>query len=203
MALGIDVSQYQGKIQWGEVAKSGRKFAICRVADGVKHLDMTFAENAAGAAKAGMAVGGYLFWRAESTPEDQAALLCSQAAKEGWLPPCIDFEHQDVSKLQRKEVRERLLATARKVQEIAGACMIYSSVSWWDIFMRPGDEKGLFLWVAHYGVERPTLPTHWGRYDFWQFTSDGKVPGISGKVDENRFSGDELALRQLCDRVCR
>ncbi len=199
---GIDVSKYQPRVDWKAVAASGKRFAIVRVADGVKHLDERCGQHIQGAQEVGLLVGAYLFWRADASPEDQAALLCSQ----GWrldLPPVLDAEATSDRGLPRELVRERLHRTIEAAEAAAGRCMISTAASWWNDWMGP-QPMDVPLWAAHYGVERPWVPTSWHRdgWCFWQHTGTGRCPGLEGDVDLNFWSGTPEQLAAFASSRC-
>lgn len=199
---GIDVSKYQPRVDWKAVAASGKRFAFVRVADGVKHLDEACGRHLQGAQEAGLLVGAYLFWRADASPEEQAALLCSQGGRLH-LPPVLDAEATSDRGLPRELVRDRLRKTIEAVEAAAGRCMLYTAAGWWETWMGP-QPVGVPLWVAHYGVERPMVPTSWHRdgWRFWQHSGTGRCPGIEGHADLNVWSGTPDELEAFAGSRC-
>ncbi|HZS37153.1 MAG TPA: GH25 family lysozyme [Polyangia bacterium] len=193
---GIDVSTYQGEIDWTRVKKAGVAFAFARVSDGVDTVDDRFAANFAAMRRAGVRRGAYQFFRAGADARAQADLAISTVKRLGGadLPLVADVETDDGEKLE--VLAARLTAWLRRVERRTGARpIIYTSPS----MGRKLDAKfGAWrLWIAHYEVECPTLPDAWKRWHFWQHSSTGKVDGIAGRVDLDLFAGTLTQLRRL------
>lgn len=199
---GIDVSSYQGTIDWAKVAGAGKRFAIVRASGGSLDIDATYAANRTGARAAGLAVGAYHFANPDSVSGDalrEAAWFLRYATPaRGDLVPALDLErNMDLTTggLQRW-VRTWLGA----VEASTGVKpMIYTTPSFWQQQM--GDTRAFadagytVLWIAHWGVTSPTVPgAGWGGngWTFWQYSSRGSVPGIAGKVDLDRYRGSAL-----------
>jgi lysozyme len=204
--IGVDVSVHQGRLReenWKRAAAAGVRFAWARVADGMTHLDDTFGENVQGMQAAGVLAGGYLFFRATRDPLEQARLLVSQAARLD-LPPALDCEERSDMGLPREVVREKVRLCLEEIERLAGRVIVYTAIGWWEPWMGP-QPMPYDLWVAHYGVERPRIPTAFlaQGWRFWQESPKGIVDGLprSG-VDLNRWAGTEEELRRYCGRTC-
>ncbi len=202
---GVDVSAHQGRISpesWRQAHAAGIRFAWARVADGVAHLDPTVGENIQNAREAGLLAGGYLFFRASRDPEEQAALLLGQAADLD-LPPVLDCEAGSQMDLPVELVRQRVKACLDAIDRGAGRVLVYTAIGWWETWM--GTSPSPYdLWVAHYGVQRPSIPTAFHRqgWRFWQQSGSATVPGFKGKVDLNVWRGTEDELLRYCGRAC-
>jgi lysozyme len=192
---GIDVSEFQGSINWGQVAASGRGFAIARVSDGTGHPDPTFAANWEGIKAAGMVRGVYQFFRASEDPTAQANIVVNAIGSiaPGDLPPVADVEVMDG---QSGATLVAHLATWLNVIEarLGVTPMIYSAPGFWDPLPSTGQFAGEALWVANWQVICPDTPTPWGGWAFWQYADDGSVPGIAGAVDLDEFNGASATL---------
>jgi lysozyme len=190
---GIDVSDYQGTVDWPEVARAGIAFAFAKATEGVSFVAKTFADNWSGMRAAGIARGAYHFFRPSADPEAQANHFLSTVHLElDDLPPALDVEVRDgvdagafVDRAKRwLDVVER--STERKP-------IVYCSPAFWQALGSPSLSDNP-LWVANYGVSSPTIPGDWTAYTFWQYSSGGSIGGITGSVDLNVFNGDADGL---------
>ena len=198
---GIDVSVYQGDIDWPRVAGAGVRFAIVRVGDGLGH-DSKFQRNWDGAKAAGITRGVYQFFRSDDDPIAQADILIDAVGhlEPGDLPPVADVESTDgVSNATRAA---RLQQWLDHVEAALGVVpLIYTGGYFWqDNVAR--DFSRYPLWHAGYtgGTCPSTVADQWPAWTFWQFSSTGRVAGISGDVDENRFNGSLDDLHRFARR---
>lgn len=181
--LGIDVSYYQGDISWLRVKRSGVEFAFIRAYDGVDVFDTQFIANWTGAKKVGIQRGAYQFFRPELSPIDQAdkviQLLRNYGA--GELPPVIDVE--TTGGLPPQTVAARAKAWVDRVRsELKVEPIVYTNPGMWRL--RPATELASQpLWLAHYTTACPELAQPWTEWRYWQYSDNGRVPGISGPVD--------------------
>ena len=199
---GIDVSYYQGNIDWAAVAGSGVQFAIIRTSDGLGYRDSKFAQNWAGARANGVTRGVYQFFRSDEDPIAQAELMLSTmgALEPGDLPPTVDVESTDgVDNATRAA---RLQQWLDHVEAALGVTpFIYTGGYFWQDNVGR-DFSRYPLWHAGYtgGTCPSSVANQWSDWTFWQFGSTGRVPGISGNVDENRFNGSLQQLQDLAGR---
>ena len=207
---GIDVSHWQGTINWPLVAKAGKQFAFLKASDGLlltdgtMFVDTTYPTNRAQARAAGIPVGAYHFARPDATPGDAIAeadhFVDTAAPATGDLPPVLDLEVS--GGLTTTPLQAWVQAFMDRVYErtgIRGA--IYVSPSFWSTYM--GNTATLALngyqvvWIAHWTTaSQPTMPaSNWAGegWTFWQYTSSGTVSGISGSVDLDRYRYKDLA----------
>ena len=189
---GIDVSKYQGNIDWGAVAASGINFAIIRVgyrgsSSGALVQDPYFKKNISGATKAGIKVGLYFFTQAVNEAEavEEASMAMSLAS--GYkvtYPIFIDTESASggrangLSKSARTAVVKAFCQTVRNGGYKAG---VYASKSWYANQLNASALNGYCIWVAQYN----SSCTYSVKYDMWQYSSKGSVSGIKGNVDMN------------------
>jgi lysozyme len=197
--LGIDVSSYQGPIDWKRVRRAGIGFAFARVSDGLDVVDERFAANFVGMRRAGIRRGAYQHFRASVDPKRQADLLVRSVLRLGRpdLPLVADVETDDG--MSADDVRARLRVWLRRIERRTGRRpIVYTSPAMSGTL---GDAFGAYhLWVAHYEVDCPKLPDGWKRWRFWQRSSVGKVDGIKGNVDLDVFAGTARELRRF-DRL--
>jgi lysozyme len=190
---GIDVSYYQGTINWSQVAAAGKKFAVIRVSDGTTTPDTQFARNWSDARSAGVIRGVYQFFRASQDATAQADLLVNALNNNGGLqmgdlPPVADVEVSDGQ--SASTVASKLNTWMARVQAGTGRTpLIYTSPGVWGNIGNPQGFSEYVLWVAHYGVSCPSMPSGWTAWKFWQYSDSGSVSGISGAVDLDHFNG--------------
>ncbi len=193
---GIDVSKYQGEIDWPRVKAAGIVFAFARVSDGVNVLDERFADNFVAMKRNGIRRGAYQYFRASADPLAQADLFVTTVRRFGRpdLPLVADVETDDGQ--PPEVVRANLKRWLRRVdRRTRRRPLIYAPPSMGAILA--GRFAGYRLWVAHYEADCPTLPDGWRRWTFWQHSSHGRVDGINGDVDLDHFAGSMSRLRRL------
>ena len=211
-AKGIDVSHWQGKIQWPRVAGAGYTFAFGKATESTTYTDPTYATNRAGAESAGLTFGAYHFGRPGGSGDAgitanaiaQADYFLDVAQPQaGELPPVLDLESKGtlaVAGLQ-KWTRAWLDQVAART---GVAAFVYASPSFWKTAL--GDtvdvaNAGYPLWIAHWTTNAsPLLPAEsWGgkSWTFWQHSSHGTVPGITPQVDLDRFHGADASVAAI------
>ena len=195
---GIDVSKWNGTIDWNAVANAGIDFAIIRVgyrgySAGTLVEDPYFKQNIAGATKAGIKVGLYFFTQAitEAEAVEEASMAISLVSGYQLQLP-IYFDTEDVegngradkmSVAARTAITKAFCETVRNAGYLPG---VYASTSWYNNQLNASELAGYDIWVAHYA----NVCGFKGRYHMWQYTSSGSVPGIKGRVDLNiRYVG--------------
>ncbi|MBQ6583225.1 MAG: hypothetical protein IJH77_05295 [Mogibacterium sp.] len=194
---GIDVSYWQGTINWTKVKAAGIQFAILRCAyrtesSGELNTDSTFVTNMKGAQAAGIPVGVYIYSQAINASEGvaEANYAINLIEKSGCksnvkYPVVIDSEGSSSSRLVKKAtVTSRTAAAAAFCEQVIKkgyTPMIYASTSWLNNKLDMTKLRKYKVWVAQYYKE----VTYEGPYQCWQYTSSGSVNGISGRVDMN------------------
>lgn len=191
--FGIDVSKWNGTIDWNQVATAA-SFAVIRCGgryqqSGGLYEDPTFYTNMKGAKAAGVQTGVYFFstalTEAEAVEEASLAVKMAQSAGGCDLPIYIDMEDKvrGQDKLSNDQRTAIVNAFCQTVQNAGYTAGFYASKSWMASLMNMGDIPGsVKIWVAQYN----TACSYSGRYNMWQYTSKGAVPGIKGNVDCNR-----------------
>ncbi len=187
--LGIDISEFQGEIDFEEVRRSGIEAVYIRVGAG-EYTDEYFAENYERAKAAGLKIGFYHYVTARSVDEGrrQARFFASLAAgREPDMRLAMDFEYfGSLSVSQINAISEAYLdeLTALTRRE----AVIYSDLSnARNIFSRALAEK-YPLWAAQYGADEPSANGKWREWVGFQYTDEGRVGGIYGNVDRNIFT---------------
>ncbi len=193
---GIDVSRYQGDIDWGRVGRSGVSFAFLKATEGGDHADPSFAANWHGAARAGVPRGAYHFYYLCRPAAEQAAWFIANVPYEsGALPPVLDIEWNHASRTCRSRpdaatIRAEVTTFQEIVRRHYGQRpVIYTTVDFYadNDLGRLGREEFWLRSVA--GHPRKKYPGQ--DWSFWQYTGTGVVPGISGAADLNAFAGSE------------
>lgn len=193
---GIDVSRWQGDINWGKVAKA-KDFAIIRCTSGRSNaLDSKYPANIKGATAQGLPVGVYRYGYATTVAAARAEAAAVLDAIDGYDMPCgVWYDVEDAS--QRKLKGATLTAIIRAFCEAVTAggyqAGIYCNQDWYDNVLDTGALAEYPFWIARYGSNNGQMHTKpdidgtlWG----WQYTSKGKVSGISGNVDLDVMYGD-------------
>lgn len=194
VALGIDVSKWNGEIDWDIVKAEGVEFAIIRCgyrgsSSGWLVEDPYFYKNIEGARKAGVKVGIYFFTQAVSLVEavEEASMVIALLGDfEPEYPIFIDVEGAagGNGRADGLDAATRTAVVNAFCQTIQNAGMeagVYSSRNWYYNNLELDDTYNHRVWLAEY---RQT-PLYTGRYDMWQYTSNGSVAGIEGRVDLN------------------
>jgi len=192
---GVDVSVFQGTINWPAVKAAGRDFAIARISDG-SYLDTTFATNWAGIKSAGMVRGAYQFFEPGQDPTTQANIVINAVGKlgNGDLPVTADMEV--TGSQSAATIAANLKTWVAAVTAGTGKVpMIYTAEGYWDGSVDSTAFGADPLWAANWGVTCPTLATGWSNWKLWQYADNGTVSGISATVDLDEYNGDLAALQ--------
>ena len=189
--MGIDVSKWNGTIDWNAVKNSGVSYVIIRVgyrgsSQGALIEDPKFKTNIKGATAAGIKVGVYFFTQAVDEVEavQEASMVLDRIS--GYkisYPVFLDVEGSGgrgdaIDSATRTAVCKAFCNTIKNAGYTPG---IYANKTWLSSKMDAGALSGYKIWLAQYAK----TPTYTGRYDLWQYRSNGKVSGISGNVDLN------------------
>jgi GH25 family lysozyme M1 (1,4-beta-N-acetylmuramidase) len=204
-ADGVDVSHWQGTINWTKVDNDGVQFAFMKATDGTSYTDPLFSRNWSEAKSHGIFRGAYHFAEPSSSSGSAAAQArhfvstVGSLTHAGDLPPVLDLEA--TGGLGRTALTSWVSTWLSTVERLTGRNpMIYVSPSFWEYYL--GNSTAFHhypLWVAHYGVSQPRVPGGWPTWSFWQRTSQGHVDGVSGYVDMNRFNGSSAQLAKFAN----
>ena len=195
-SIGLDVSEYQGKIRWTYVDTLENKyplhFVFIRATVGKDRKDRQFNRNWLGAKENKMIRGAYHYYRPNENSLEQAELFIKTVRlQKGDLPPVLDIE-----KLPKNQSIENLKLGLKRwlnaVESHYGVKpIIYTGERYYDDFLKEEFSDYLF-WIANYNFYREEIAEDWL---FWQFTEKASVPGIKGNVDINIYNGDLQQLR--------
>jgi lysozyme len=200
---GIDVSSYQGKIDW-KLVKSMKEddvqisFAIIKASEGIASIDPYFQRNWREAAKAGIVCGAYHYFRPQKSGDWQAKFFLQTVNFEpGDLPPVVDIEQLNgVSETKmRKELSDFLVNVEKKTKVKP---IIYSGLVFYNDYLK-GHFDEYPLWIAHYHKAELRINAS-ANWLLWQHSDRARITGINHVVDFNAFKGDSLAFQRLLIR---
>lgn len=192
---GIDVSKWQGDIDWPSVANDNVNFVFIRTSDGSTYTDEKFQTNWQGARDNGLLRGAYQYFRPREDPIAQAQHHVSimGTLEDGDLPSVLDVEV--TGDQSPHTIVERMKQWISYVSEATGLTpIIYTSPYFWRENIASDEFSDSLLWIAHYNVDCPNLPPPWEDWNFHQYSNEGSIAGIDGDVDLNVFNGTLAAL---------
>lgn len=198
---GIDISHYQGKIDWEQLKNAMIKgcpvrFVIIKSTEGSSRLDENFRENFNQARDFGFIRGVYHFWSNKSTAREQAYYFLDQVhLTDGDLPPVLDIEHKPADKSVEDFQRDVLTWLHIVEDKYHAKPIIYTYYKFKEQYLSAPVFEDYPYWIAHYYVDKVQYK---GKWKFWQHTDVGKLPGIKGYVDFNIYNGSYYELKQLC-----
>ena len=192
---GIDVSRWQGDIDWAKVKDAGTRFAFIKATEGGDHLDPNFRRNWAEAKKAGVPRSAYHFVWWCRPAKDQVRWMKRHIPRDpDALPPVLDVEWQNDSQCTKKISRELALAKIREMlkglhEHTGKKPIIYTDINFHEDILE-GEFNDYPYWLRSTAAPLKHRYKR-DRWEFWQFTTTGRVPGITGDVDRNAFFGSE------------
>lgn len=198
---GIDVSKYQGSINWPLVKQDGIEFAMIRVGYGGKvgicTLDPMFFENVNGALAAGLEVGIYLYSYArspEAAKKEAEFVLQNIAPYSGKLmyPVVYDIEDKSQKKLGKSVITAMVDAFCSTIETAGYYASFYANLDWCKNYLDMNVLSKYDLWFAHW-TDNPSKEYAYG---MWQYSNKGSVSGINGRVDMN------MAYKNYPEIIC-
>lgn len=196
---GVDVSRWQGDVNWGKLRAQGANFAYIKATDGGDHLDPMFMKNWRGADAAGLKRGAYHFFYWCRVASEQADWFIRNVPKvDGALPPVIDVEWNGDSSCTRRPSREKVLEKMqvfmdRLERHYGQRPIIYTSPDFYR-----DNLQGAFMdypfWVRAV-ARHPSKVYPDRKWLFWQYSGSGLSHGVTGRIDLNVFHGDEQQWR--------
>jgi len=192
---GVDISKYQGTIDWYQLKNHEVKFAFIKATEGKELVDREFQTNWKRAREAGIARGAYHFYSPHLDWKIQARNFISQVELEkGDLPPVLDIElvhHRD---------QLNLLSDIRKWLEVVEKHygvrpILYTYENYYNRFLL-NEFRHYNLWIAKYSNIAPELEDA-ARWEFWQYSETGDIKGVENKIDLNCFYGTEAQFRKI------
>lgn len=200
MALeGIDVSTYQGDVDWATVANQGILYAFAKATEGASSTDPSFLRNWTNMKTFGIVRGAYHFFRPAKDPIVQANnfLQLVKTIEASDLPPVLDLEVLDG--LDARTVINNALRWISTIETATGRKPIVYTypVFWEDKLGNPTQFSNYPLWVANFETRTPFVPSAWRSWAFHQYSESGQLQGIQGNVDLNQFNGTLDDLQKL------
>jgi lysozyme len=209
MIPGIDVSHWQGSIDWKQVAESGVKFAFIKATEFFLNkttffVDDKFKINVQGAKENEILWGAYHFFRTHIDPVIQAKAFCDTVGNFTSLPPVMDLE---LAGKKGTKLNDMVMSFVTEVERLTKRIpIIYTSGGFWRGYMMYNrrldtDWARIYpLWLAQYTYLCPAVPYPWAGWEFWQYSDKGRLPGITTHVDLDWFNG---SLEELKDKFLR
>lgn len=180
--LGIDVSKWQGAIDWSAVKKAGIQFAMIRSTYGSTSVDPKFEINYSNAKANQIAVGVYHYSYATTVAKavtEVQSLISNLEGKQLEYPVCLDLEDSSQSGLDKKTLTDIALTYITYLEDAGYYPMIYCNKTWFTSKLDDTRLSDTDHWLAQWGSSY----TYTGQVSIWQYSSTGKVSGISGNVD--------------------
>ncbi|WP_377292787.1 GH25 family lysozyme [Rhizobium sp. SG2393] len=192
---GVDVSRWQGDIDWVKLRSQGANFAYIKATDGGDHLDPMFKTNWRKAHAAGLKRGAYHFFYWCRTASEQAAWFIRNVPRDPEaLPPVIDVEWNGESKCRRQPTRAQVLEKMRVFMDMVEAHygqrpIIYTAPDFYEDNLS-GELKNEKFWLRAV-AQHPSKVYPGRKWHFWQYSGSGLSHGVSGKIDLNVWHGSE------------
>ncbi|HEX9939765.1 MAG TPA: GH25 family lysozyme, partial [Longimicrobium sp.] len=183
---GVDISYWQGRVDWRAVEAAGISFVYLRATEGTTVVDSTFRPHWAALGETRILRGASHRFRPAGDAAAQAEHFLSVAApRKGDLPPMLDIEAVD--DVPEERLVHGVRTWLRIVEQRTGVRPIVQTL--------PADSTVIDypLWIAEYGVQAPSVE----KWVFWQHSQRGRVPGIENVVDLDWFNGTDAELRRL------
>ena len=193
----IDVSTWNGNIDWDKVYKSGVRYAMIRSSFGIENpnqIDNKFVRNIENAIKVGIKCGIYHYSYARSVAEaKKEADFCLKTIKNYKidLPVAFDIEDSSQTNLGKDTLTSIVIAFCDRIKSAGYTPMLYCNPSWLNSYLHKDKLLGKYdLWLAHWGVSSPGFDC-----TIWQYSENGSISGISGNVDMNWIFKDYTSTK--------
>ncbi|MCO5065591.1 MAG: glycosyl hydrolase [Rhizobiaceae bacterium] len=192
---GVDVSRWQGDIDWIKLRSQGANFAYIKATDGGDHIDPMFRKNWEGAHRAGLRRGAYHFFYWCRTASEQADWFIRNVPRvKGALPPVIDVEWNGESRCKRRpspdQVREKMQVFMDRLERYYGQRpIIYTAPDFYADNLRGAFPNHPF-WLRAV-AQHPSRVYPGRKWLFWQYSGSGLSHGVNGRIDLNAFHGAE------------
>ncbi len=198
---GIDISHYQGKINWeklsnAQIEHSPIRFVVIKATEGSTQIDDCFQDNFKNARDYGFIRGAYHFWSNKSSARDQARFFLKKVhLKDGDLPPVLDVENKPEN-MSVEDFQREILTWMHIVEDKYHVKpILYTYYKFKNQYLNTPVFDDYPYWIAHYYVDEIEYEGDW---KFWQHTDAGRLPGIKGTVDFNLYNGSFYDLKKLC-----
>lgn len=196
----MDVSRWQGNIDWKKVKASGKidgvmlRTVSTSTAYGGIYIDPTFEKNYWGCVEAGLPVGAYYYTKGTTIDYATKELAKLKVALEGktfTLPIAVDVEDPGLKVLSPESLAQLIKMEAKQIEKWGLYAMVYTYTNFADTALAMHELTDFDLWIADYRSKRPSR-----KHGMWQYTNKGKIPGVSGPVDLSHAYKDYPAIIQ-------
>ncbi|NBG65700.1 glycoside hydrolase family 25 protein [Acidiluteibacter ferrifornacis] len=190
-ALGIDVSHFQGAVDWDEIKANNITFAYTKATQGATYIDSKFHQNWSEMAAANIARGAYHFYSTESDGNTQAEHFINtiKEVKAGEMPPVLDLEQGSIKgTIAMNQFHLEVLSWLTIVEAKLGVKpIIYTNNPFANQYLINEKFADYSLWIAEYGVAEAKTPLTWKDkgWSIWQRTERGNIEGEIGNVDHD------------------
>ena len=185
---GLDVSKFQGEVDWAQVKAAGYRFAMLRAGYGYSTVDPEFHRNASECNRIGLPIGAYWFCYAvspEAAAQEADSCISTVSGYRLDYPVCYDIEQAGADYIEKQGVsftpalaQDLVKSFCSRVESKGYFAMFYSNRSFFDAYLSPALARRYAFWYARY-----TDAFDGTGCGIWQYTSTGRVPGIAGNVD--------------------
>lgn len=198
---GVDVSHYQGEIDWQQFKEQGVEFAFIKATEGSSFVDEKYEENRKNARAEGLYIGAYHFFSFDSPPTSQAELFIATAGDlSGALPPVVDIEYYG-DKRENPPKEDQVVSGLQELldaleKEYGVKPVIYTTYAVYNKYIRNGFQE-YPLWIRNVYYPPADIGREW---TFWQYSDTGKLRGTAGEeeyVDLNVFRKGREELERL------
>lgn len=192
---GIDVSKYQGEVDWYQIRNHEVDFVFIKATEGERLVDRNFKQNWMRSKEAGIIRGAYHFYRPKIDWRSQARNFIEHVEIEkGDMPPVIDIEliHSRSQEYLVSEIKKWLTVVER---HYGVKPIVYTYENYYNRFLLE-DFRGYNLWIAKYSPSSPKLEDG-ARWEFWQYSESGALVGIDHMVDLNCFYGTQAQFQKI------
>ncbi|EAZ82677.1 glycoside hydrolase family 25 protein [Algoriphagus machipongonensis] len=191
--LGIDVSHFQGDVNWQEIKDANIIFVYDKATEGATFTDPKYAKNKVGAHEYDLAHGSYHFYTTDSDPIKQAEFFTNTIDYGiGDMPPVLDLEKGGIKgTVDPKKFQEEVLKWLNYVEQKLGVKpVIYTNHTFGDKYLTSTKFEEYQLWIAEYGVETPKVPKIWDNKGWliWQRSERGAIEGAISQVDHDLYN---------------
>lgn len=196
----MDVSRWQGNIDWKKVKASGKidgvmlRTVSTNTAYGGIYIDPTFEKNYWGCVEAGLPVGAYYYTKGATIDYATKELAKLKVALEGktfTLPIAVDVEDPGLKVLSPESLAQLIKMEAKQIEKWGLYAMVYTYTNFADTALAMHELTDFDLWIADYRSKRPSR-----KHGMWQYTSKGKISGVRGPVDLSHAYKDYPAIIQ-------
>ena len=201
--LGLDVSYFQGKVNWSQIEKDGIHFTYAKATQGQGYTDPMFQTNLKGMRASKLYAGAYHFYMSGDDPVKQAEnfLKSLPELKIGDMVPMLDLEQGGWTKgTDIATFQANVKIWLKIIEEKLGMKpIIYTNNPFAKTYLQGDGFSQYDLWLAEYGVHKPRVPKPWNKWTIWQRSAKGTYQGLPGgeSVDHDLFSGTHVELLNL------